>query len=158
MPIFHRDFVRSDEQGRQHVPDPEHLATVGPRLLIKIAISGSLASIYGKQSREIPQPIEGYALFDTGASITSVDEKVLIRLGLAPVGRVNISTASDTRATNIYACAMNFPGNPLPDLELSFVAGAELQNMGYVALIGRDIMRDMVLIYDGPGARVTFAF
>ena len=106
----------------------------------------------------MPTPFDGYALFDTGASVTCVDEGVLRDLGLSPVGMTSMSTPSGGSKANTYACALYFPGSPLPDIELSFVVGVQLKNQGYVGLIGRDLLSNMILIYYGPGARITFAF
>ena len=38
----------------------------------------------------------------------------------------------------------------MPDLNEVFVIGAQLQNQNYAVLIGRDILKDMILIYDVP--------
>ena len=159
MPIFHRDFVNQKGADARGTFNPEHLAKVGPRLPVQIGIPDSLATVYSEHGTTIPGSVDGYALFDTGASITCVDESVLCRLALSPVGTTNVATPSNPSAVrNTYTCALYFPGCPLPDLDPSFVVGVELRTQGYIALIGRDILRDMVLIYDGPGARITFAF
>ena len=158
MPIFHRTFVNQDTAQGARTFNPEHLANVGPRLPVQIGITEKLASTYADQGQEIPTPIDGYALFDTGASRTCVDEAVLRNLGLQPVERISMATPSGLGEASIYTCALYFPGYPLPDLDPSFVAGVQLQGQDYIALIGRDILRNMILIYDGPGARVTFAF
>ena len=158
MPIFHRNFVHQDSSEGARTSNPEHLANVGPRLPVQIGITETLASTYAEQGQEIPAPIDGYALFDTGASRTCVDEGVLTSLGLLPVERIGMATPSGLGEASIYTCALYFPGYPLPDLDPSFVAGVQLQGQDYLALIGRDILSDMILIYDGPGARITFAF
>ena len=158
MPIFHRNFVHPSDSARPGEANPEHLQRVGPSLPVQIAIPDRLASIYADNGQAIPTPREGFALFDTGASATCVDESVLRGLGLEPIQTAGISTPSGRSEANAYACALYFPGNPLPDMELSFVLGVQLQNQGYSALIGRDLLRDMILIYDGPGARITFAY
>ncbi len=158
MPIFHRNFVHSSRSTNPGAVNPGHLANVGPRLPVQIGIPDNLAVAYADEGKEIPALVDGYALFDTGASITCVDESVLRRLGLPPMDNIDLATPSGSSKAHTYACALYFPGYPLPDADLSFVAGAQLQHTGYVALIGRDFLSDMVLIYDGPGARVTFAF
>ena len=158
MPVFHRDFVEAIKgEGRGPIL-PEHLARVGPRLPVQIGIPEKLASLHADTGVEIPAPTEGYALFDTGASVTCADENILQSLGLEPVNELDLTTPSGSIKAKVYTCALYFPGYPLPDLDPVFVAGAQLRQQGYIALIGRDIMKDMILIYDGPGARVTFAF
>ena len=90
--------------------------------------------------------------------MTCVDESVLKGLGLVPVRTIDLSTPSGSSQTGVYTCALSFPGCPLPDFDPSFVAGVQLQDQNYVALVGRDILKNMILIYDGPGAPITFAF
>lgn len=153
MPIFHKDFVSRGN------PDPDYLRKAGPSLPVEIAIPDVLAAVLANQSLPIPSPISGFALFDTGASITGVDETVLTQLSLSPIGVTNISTPSAGQAQcSQYPAKILFPTTPLPPLTFTSVVGITLRNQGYVALIGRDIMAAMLIVYDGPGARVTFGF
>ncbi len=158
MPVFHRDFVEAGSGEGRGVSRPDHLANVGPRLPVQIGITEKLASALAARGQPIPAPVEGYALFDTGASRTCADESVLKSLGISPVETIALSTPSGSSEASIYTCALYFPAHPLPDVDPTFVAGVQLQDQDCIALIGRDIMRSMILIYDGPGARVTFAF
>jgi hypothetical protein len=87
-----------------------------------------------------------------------VDEEILKSLGLSAIGNTSISTPSDGQVeTSLYPSKIIFPTVPMPPITFAIVAGIKLKNQGYRALIGRDIMSQMILIYDGPGARVTFA-
>ena len=158
MPTFHRNFTHPSSSDTPGLHSPEHLARVGPRLRVQVAVPESLAAALNERGEEVSGPEEGYALFDTGASSTCADESVLLRLGLSPVNTVGIATPSGTAQANVYVCALYFPGSEMPDLNEVFVIGAQLQNQNYAVLIGRDILRNMILIYDGPGARTTFAY
>ena len=152
MPIFHRNFLSKGDF------NPKHLERVGPRLRVQIGVPDALAALYTQKDQAIPSSDLGFALFDTGASMTCVDEGILVEMGLHPVRVQRVSTPSGDSELNCYPCRLSFPGCPLPDIDPSIVVGAKLQKQGYAALIGRDLLRDMILIYDGPGARVTFAF
>ncbi len=158
MPTFHRNFTHGQDSDTPGRHSPQHLARVGPRLPVQVAVPESLASALREQGEEIPGSTEGFALFDTGASATCADESILQELGLNPVRTVRVATPSSSANANVYVCALRFPGSPLPDMEERFVIGAQLQNQNYAVLIGRDILQDMILIYDGPGARITYAF
>ena len=154
MPTFSRNFINS----KSGTPDPNHLERVGPRLPVEVSISGVLASQYTKDQRAIPPPVSGFALFDSGASNTCIDEGVLSQLGLAAQDNIDISTPSEKSVRSRYIAKVSFPDCPLSDIDPAVVIGVVLRNQGYIALLGRDLMRDMLVIYDGPGARVTFAF
>jgi predicted aspartyl protease len=155
MPVFHRNFLEKSA----NTPSPEHLRNVGPRLPVEIAIPDTLATALSQKGETLPAPVSGYALFDTGASITGIDEEVLKQLGLNPIGITNISTPSDGQVeAALYPAKITFPTTPMPTFNFTSVVGIKLKNQGYLALIGRDFMSGMIVIYDGVGARVTFAF
>ena len=158
MPTFHRNFTYASGSDMAGLHSSEHLARVGPRLRVQVAVPESLAAALNERGEDVSGPEEGFALFDTGASATCADESVLLRLGLSPVDTLRIATPSGTSVASVYVCALYFPGSQMPDLNEVFVIGAQLQNQNYAVLIGRDILKDMILIYDGPGARITFAY
>ena len=153
MPIFYSNFVDADGTS----PSPQHLERVGPRLQVRVAMPGALTTARTEANDFVPEPIAGYALFDTGATRTCIDREILERLELSPVGWTPVSTPSEKTQMGEYACAVHFPDRSALDSDPSFVLGANLKDQGYIALIGRDFLRRMVLIYDGPGARITFA-
>ena len=159
MPISYRNFVNAaDAPQSPGAINPEHLADVGPRLPVQVAIPDNLAVALTGRGAPLPAPVDGYAVFDTGASVTCVDESILTGLGVSPTGSIDMSTPAGITKANTYACALHFPARPMPNADPIFVVGTQLQQMGYAVLIGRDFLSNMVLIYDGPGARITFAF
>jgi hypothetical protein len=52
----------------------------------------------------------------------------------------------------------SFPGTTIPVLEFNTVVGAELQQQGYLAIIGRDLLRHFQLVYNGVDGIWTLAF
>lgn len=155
MPIFSR--LWTDPQTGQ--ADPERLRVAGPALQVEIAVPAELAAALQAAELPIPAPSVGLALIDTGASITSVDERVLQSLGLSPTGTVPVATPSATRVQQpVYACVLSFPGAPLPPIPFNEVVGSQLSGLGFSALIGRDILRFCQLVYNGPEGFWTIAF
>lgn len=153
MPVFHRDFESTHDDSA-----PNHLQRGGPLIPIQVEMPSAVTLEHAKSQKEIPFPITGFALLDTGASRTCVDESVLLGLDLSPSGAANIATPSGRSRRLRYFAKLSFPDCPLPDRYPIEVTGVDLRSRSYIALIGRDLMRDMLVIYDGPGARVTFAF
>ena len=66
------------------------MAVCGPIVPVEISIPSSLAEVYTKENRAIPQPKSGWALIDTGATKSCVDDEVLVQLGVNPIDRTTI--------------------------------------------------------------------
>jgi hypothetical protein len=68
-----------------------------------------------------------------------------------------MSGTTGNRIQSVYQARLSFPGTPIAPLEIQ-VVGVQM-NMGEtIALLGRDILRYCVLIYNGPQGSYTIAF
>jgi hypothetical protein len=75
-------------------------------------------------SEIVGQQLYGFkALFDTGAQITCISQRVAAKLGLVPRGRGNIVSASETTETNIYLFRIGFWLSMQPGLQRT-ISGA----------------------------------
>jgi hypothetical protein len=108
------------------------------------------------------------ALFDTGASATCISPKLVKDLGLSPIGKVNMISASHVTPTNQYIFAVGFPTGMQQDATGAFsgqmntfdnITGLEFQPAGasYDILVGMDIIRRGCLTVSFNGAW-TFSF
>lgn len=160
MPIFNRYFL---------VPDPNTpgrgvfgggvLFNAGPRLPVEVKVPNALANYLTQKGQPVPSPVSGEALVDTGASVSCVDETVIQRLGVNPVGISQVGTPSSARTAQFqYPAPFAFPGTTLPQIEIAHALGSVLQPQGLLALIGRDILSNFVFIYNGPGGFVTLSY
>lgn len=163
MPVYRFQFNRPNEKNIPS-PDPEALRSTGPCIPVVIAIPSALARRFEREDRLIPDPEHGYAMVDTGASMTSVDRRIFERLQLFPVGRTPVTTAGGQQPQSKYPGRLSFPGTPLPERDFVELLGADLSGLradsgkSIIALVGRDILKDMVLVYDGKHATVTLAY
>ena len=121
----------------------------GPRVAIEIAVPAALAEFFVRSGLPVPPPRTGFALIDTGASITAVDEDVVASLGIQPIGQMKLSTASQSTLAWLYAARLTCGAGPV--LEVLDIVGCTLQPQGFIALLGRNFLRNVVLVYDGPG-------
>ncbi len=147
--------------------DPRALVAMGPRINVDILPP----SVVEKWARAHNVPITTAsrvpALIDTGASATGVDEEILKNLGCPPIGVANLSTPSGTTTTGIYMVRLvipsrddpEFPPNiPLIVIDNVRVIAVKLSNQPYKVLLGRDVLSNMVLVYNGPHALITLAY
>jgi predicted aspartyl protease len=107
------------------------------------------------------------ALVDTGASFTSIEPQVLVTaLGLTPTGTIDIvtpSTGKDVHTTDTYDVDFLIGGQSPADAPLRMpnlrVAACELfLRQGIHALIGRDVLKTCILIYNGTTNTFSLSF
>jgi hypothetical protein len=116
-------------------------------------------------NQPIPQPQRIRALVDTGASCTNIDPSVVTALGLVPTGTAQVltPTTGNVPVTTdqydiglaIYAATVQAP-LMLPTVPV--ITAELLQPQGFHALIGRDILSQCVLVYNGSSGFFTLAF
>jgi len=145
---------------------PQFLQACGPILNVNIHVPSALAQNIAASGGTIPTPEAGLALIDTGASSTCVHEPVLLRLGLNAIGNVMSGTAAGQVQHNRYPARLEFPGEGI-DREFASVTGVDLSGQvislstgihPIIALIGRDLMADWILIYNGHVGLVSISF
>ena len=105
------------------------------------------------------------ALVDTGASFTSIEPEVLKALNLTPTGTIDIvtpSTGKEVHTTETYDVDFLI-GAGADDIPLSIqnlrIAASELYlKQGIHALIGRDVLKRCILIYNGSMSNFSVCF
>lgn len=120
MPVHNRFFLT--KQGQLN---PQILIQIGPLLGVEISIPTVLAGVLTAQKHPLPQPKTGYALIDTGATKSGVDESVIKALGIQPVGVGTTLTAGGPKQQSLYPAHFRFPGEGL-EIDFSSVLGVNL--------------------------------
>lgn len=148
MPVYNHFYLVDNKV------DPRLLLRNG--ILLKVEIS-PLTQFVKELKKKTIQPQKGIALVDTGASITCVDRILLEALKIPSVGVSEVFTPSGRTQQNIYPVEISFPQANLPKISFNQVLGSKLKDQGIVALIGRDVLQDFILVYNGPGGFVSLA-
>ena len=93
----------------------------------------------------------GKALVDTGASGTAIEFD--LTEDVEPNGNFMAQgVTSKLQSFPTYPVHMTFPGSKLPQVDVGRAIGSpHLKSQGIVALIGRDVLEQAHLTYDGPG-------
>jgi predicted aspartyl protease len=102
--------------------------------------------------------VEGYALIDTGAFISCIEEEAARKLGLSAVDVVNMTSAShESTEVNVYAARIEIVAGQLIQFDLPRVLGVNLRSQRLMALIGRDILAKCTLFYNGMMGQITLS-
>lgn len=130
-------------------------ALEGPVVNAFVGVSQARADALKAAGQPVPTPAHVIALVDTGASGTCIDPAILTGLGLTATGSVPVltpSTGSTPHTADQYDVSFLIPTGPnqtplvIPALP---VMCSELAVQGIQALIGRDILRNCLLVYNG---------
>ena len=132
------------------------LSEDGPVVDVKFILSSELEKKFIEEKKTPPQPISARALIDTGASHCIIKEDIPKQLGLEPVGAVKINTPS----TKEHLCYQYFLRILFPSHNLIYegvFTAAPLEGQNIQCLIGRDVLKDSILIYIGNMKQFTLS-
>jgi len=155
MPVFNF-FHWNKDQG--HL-----LADTGPLIQVVIGMPPALEEFCLKKGIPVPAPESGYALIDTGASATSVHEPILEQLSILPIDSIPSVTPSGQGRSFVYPARVSFPSLLVNDMRMDRVLGAELNwqtsdGKTIIMLLGRDLLKFFLMVYNGPSSDVTLAY
>lgn len=151
--------------GEQQLPDgskvpapPELLLQVrGPVIQVTVGLAQSVAQELAARGEIVPAPVAGWAMIDTGASGTCIDEDLAQQMGLPVIDRQRIATPSHNSAEmNVYPASITI--TPIQHtINVDRAVGVSLDNQGIIALIGRDFLAHCTLHYNGTTGTFTIA-
>lgn len=151
MPVVNRIYPQS--QGNV---GPAILQQNGPTFDIEITVPSALEQFLTQNGQPVPPPARGQALIDTGATMSAVDDAVIRSLGVSPIGLITAGTAGGPQSQNQYPARFVFAGLPFQIVfESPRATGVNLAGTGLIALIGRDVLSQVIFIYNGPLGTVT---
>jgi hypothetical protein len=155
MPVFNF-FHWSKEHGHT-------LNETGPLVAVEIGVPAALKQHLAEKGIPIPAPIAGFALVDTGAFATAVDESIFADLGVSPIDEIPTDSPHGAGKSNVYPASVTFPGMAVTDMPMERVVGCKLKwktkdDKEIVMLLGRDLLRWFLLVYNGPSSDVTLCY
>ena len=88
---------------------------------------------------------------DTGAAISCIDDQVAITLGIKPTGTVNGHGMSGASARNLYSVQITIVAGTQQrwNYESPRIMVVDISKQGLIALIGRDFLRNGMMVYGG---------
>jgi hypothetical protein len=104
-----------------------------------------------------PSPVIVKGLFDTGCTITSIDQSLVTKLGLKVRGFAQTATANGVTTASQHLVSLNFPGTQLRGRLVHTVQAINLAGQPFQVLVGRDLMAGWSITYNGPSGFVSIA-
>ena len=148
--------AETTNQAGQIVAAPAGLAQSGPLVPTTLMVSDSHRQALARQGTQVPDAINGFALIDTGASGTCVDQQVATKAGLPIIDKTMMTSASHAEhEVPVFTGKLVIP--EFTDINLEYVLGANLAGQNLIALIGRDLLQSAVLVYNGTHGTVSLS-
>lgn len=137
--------------------DPFDPDDPGPCIDVIISNSRDVLEAGRAIGLEYPEPRRMRALLDTGASVTVVSKVFAQSCKLFQTNEGSEITAiGATHRCGEHAGSISFPDTDLRSLDsVRIVSAAFTKQRYYAILIGRDIMRNWVVTFDGRSKKVT---
>jgi hypothetical protein len=130
---------------------PDLLAKDGPIVDLEIAVPNILRDYLVKNNKNIPEVVKGKGLIDTGAAVSCIDDSIATKLNVKPTGVARGHGMSGESIRNLYSVQISIVAAPQQKwtFESTRIMGVEIEKQGLIALIGRDFLRNGIMIYSG---------
>lgn len=154
MPVFNQ-IIQQQGQGAL---GPLALQQIGSVFDEEISVPTALQEALIAKGLTVPPPERGRALIDTGATFSAVENTIMTRLGVPPVGITSVGTAGGRHMANQYPAKFTLTlGNGSISFEIPRATGVNMTDQPYIALIGRNLLANVVMIYNGGLGIITLA-
>jgi hypothetical protein len=136
------------------------LAAIGPTLLVEVGFDPAHFDPDLLKSTQLPpQPVPSVqvlALIDTGAQQSCIDELLAQQQNFPMVDQAIFSGISGPTILNVYLASVTIPGLVT---QVGRFSGVQLQAGGkpHRVLIGRTLLKNSLLFYDGSSGTVKLA-
>ena len=162
MPTFSYHFegkVKDQKTGiEQEIPGGRALSILGPKIEVDISITDYLGKLLQNQNIKLPKVVSGFALIDTGATHTAIDEGLAQALKLPVIGQENISTPShQSFEAKVYSHGRISIKNSLVNFDAQRLLGLTLKPQGLQIIFGRDLLSLGMLVYNGKEGYFSFS-
>ncbi len=159
MPILHFQLNATGKApDGTDIPIPPSVVMMqrGPCVQTTIGLADVIAQQILQQGKPLPTPISGFALIDTGASSTCIDDAIAQQLGLPVIDVVQMTSASHANTQqNVYPAKITLMNGI--NIDVPRAIGAALQAQNIIALIGRDFLQHCTLFYNGVTGEITLS-
>ncbi len=144
----------------QFVNSPRNLVQLGAHIPVLVSMPSAL-----KVDGGVVKPRLVFGHIDTGATHTCIDVALANDIGLPQIGFSQSFTASGKQRTPTFVADLTLPtfdqklykNMSICSCSLPYRPGEEPSPQNFGILIGRDLLADWVLIWDGARSLVTIS-
>jgi hypothetical protein len=133
-----------------------------PVIDLAVAVTEEQAELQEAEGLPVPLPVIVPALLDTGARESLISQDVADQLGLDRRGIRNVFGVEGNISVSGHLCVVRvfYGGVPtnLLAYSASVIAVPNLNHLGARMILGRDLLRLCVVIYNGTHSTCTFTF
>jgi hypothetical protein len=130
------------------------LTSEGLELLVMIGLCSADMKKLQTASAPVPRPPVVTGILDTGSNGCCISARVASLLGIIPIAQTSTQTAGGTVAVNLYKVSLFIPKPG----ETEFLAAADSWTVseldpaitGFEAIVGRDLLAQLLLVLNGP--------
>lgn len=137
--------------------DPFDQRDPGPCIDVVVMNSAEVIERGRALGLQYPEPRPVKALLDTGAAVTVISKTFAnyCKLFQTSTG-TELRVLGTTYRAGEHAASISFPGTSLKHFDVIRIVSADfVKEPNYACLIGRDILRNWVISFDGRSKRVT---
>jgi hypothetical protein len=139
------------------------LASDGMVVQAVFGLNGPATAALVQSAQPIPRPVQVRTLLDSGTDITAIAPRLVQQLGLESLLPASSQTAGGLIQVNLYRVSLTVSGPAgrsgtvltVTDLLVSELT-TPLPNLE--ALIGLDVLRESLLVLDGPGQQFILGY
>jgi hypothetical protein len=129
-----------------------------PGSLIDVSVmnSSEVLAAWRREGLECPSPVTMKALLDTGAAVTVISKTFARHCKLYQTGISQVRALGAPHTCGEHAGTISFPGTDLRPIEsFRILSGEFIREPHFACLIGRDILRNWRITFDGRAKCVT---
>jgi len=127
---------------------PLDLFSRGPLINVTVSLPLAVQQLRGQDQEE-----HVVALIDTGATFTSISDRLAATLGLVSTGRIPSIGVHGKGECNQYSINFTFTGSAIL-FENCNVVELTYAGQGFDMLIGRDVLQSALFVYNGATGEV----
>ncbi len=131
---------------------------------VGVGVTRARAAALESAKQTVPDIQVANALIDTGASITALDHSIIRQLRLSPTGTTSVHTPSTTGGNpdtkllyDVTIILYHAQHQYIMDRAVP-VTECALKHQGIDVLLGTDILKDCLMIYDGCANTFILSF
>jgi hypothetical protein len=140
---------------------PESLLVNGALIEVVLTVPLPLKQYLEREGLPAQPAVRGFGLIDTGAGVSGVEERVMVELGIPSLESIETLSPHGVSDSNVYNASITLPQFGGRSVPLEQVIGCYLgdqalpQGARLILLLGRDLLKDMAVYYDGKRGRFT---